>query len=604
MCGIVGFCGQGTTGKEIFTSLKQLEYRGYDSSGISVLNDSGFETVKAAGYLQNIYERATPLKGHIGIGHTRWATHGPANDINAHPHFNDHLSVVHNGIIENYHELKQVYPHSTWKSETDTEVLVHLLTEYILSDQPILDSLLKLAAIIKGSFAVAVIFKSSPDTIYTIKNGMPLIVGHGTGRHVVASDYLALPDDCVSSAALPDRSVGIVTPDFVRVVDFNGSHLNLKTEAFQKLEAAYELKGYKHFMAKEIAEQPHIAKLIIEQSIDLKTWEIDEKTAGVAGLNLGKIDHIKIVACGSAFHAALIGKYYLESFTPLRVTVEIASEARYSDQSLTSKTLLIAMSQSGETADTLSCVNTALELGCQVLAFCNRKHSDLASKATKTILLECGPEISVASTKAFFAMILRLYIFALSCGRNRGQIKKADFKGKLTDLLGLPDQISTVLALALPIAKVSSILSKEKAVFFLGRRLSYPVALEGALKLKEISYIYSEGYAAGELKHGPLALIEPNTPVISIVPPDRMFSKTMSNIAEAKSRGAYIISITSDGNEVEQVSDLTINLPKCSEELFPFATTVIVQLIAYTTALQLNRPIDKPRNLAKSVTVE
>jgi glucosamine--fructose-6-phosphate aminotransferase (isomerizing) len=395
-----------------------------------------------------------------------------------------------------------------------------------------------------------------------------------------------------------------MSPKVAMTVDFSGKALALKFEPFKKVAATNDLHGYKNFMAKEIAEQPHIAKHILLESIDNDALEISEDLAGVRGLNLGKIDHIKFVACGTAYHAALLGKYYLELFTPLRVSVEIASEARYSDQQLTSKTLVIAISQSGETADTLSCVDIALAHGCQVLAFCNRAQSDLARKATKTILLQCGPEISVASTKAFFSMVLRLYLFALSCGRNRGQIKKKDMHQKLKALQTLPTNMEAVLNNKFDFESLSTTLSKEKAVFFIGRRLSYPIALEGALKLKEISYIHSEGYAAGELKHGPLALIEKKTPIIAIVPPDRMFSKTLSNIVEAKSRGAYVVTITSENPEATAVSDVLINLPQMPEDLFPFAATIIIQIIAYETALRLNRSIDKPRNLAKSVTVE
>lgn len=605
MCGIVGFSGKSVSGKEIVQCLKQLEYRGYDSSGVATLASGSIRTVKRAGRIINIETDAASLTGTVGIGHTRWATHGAANDVNAHPHSSDQISLVHNGIIENFYSIKSRQPDAVWKTETDTEVILHLLSDYLTAGLAPLAAVRSLVQELRGSFALAIIFQQDPEVVFAVRSGMPLLVGAGDQRHVIASDPVALPNDCLTMAILPEHSITVVRPQHAASGSFSGEQLTLMFQARQIFRETTELGKHEHFMIKEIEEQPAIIRSLLAERINFSALEIDSELAGVRGLNLGKISHIQIVACGTAWHAALLGKYYLESFTQIPVTVELASEFRYSDRPLTSKNLIIAISQSGETADTLSCVNQAVNAKCQILAFCNRAHAEIPRLATKTIHLNCGQEVSVASTKAFLSMIFNFYLFALSCGRNRGQMKKDIFQQKLLELNKIPAAIEQILANAGQIQQVAESLISANAVFFVGRRLSFPIALEGALKLKEISYLRAEGFAAGELKHGPLALIEPGTPVIAIVPADRHQGKTLSNVLETKARGARIITLGDRENqELRTISDAVIDLPELSEDLSPIATAVVVQLLAYYAARKLGTDIDKPRNLAKSVTVE
>jgi len=604
MCGIVGFTGNQVSGNEIVNSLKQLEYRGYDSSGVAVVASDRIHTVKQAGRISHIESPASILQGTAGIGHTRWATHGAATKVNAHPHSTESISLVHNGIIENFFTLKSELPHAVWTSETDSEVILHLLTESLRDSTPF-DALKIVAKKLQGTFALAVIFLQEPDLIYALRSGMPLLVGAGTNRQVVTSDPVALPADCRSLAILPEHSISVVRSGLVESWSFSGERKELVYQDRLTTHESSELGNNEHYMIKEIHEQPAIIRALIAERIDYDTMEIKTDLAGVRGLNLGKVNQIHFVACGTAWHAALLGKYYLEALTQIPVSVELASEARYSDRPLSGKNLIIAMSQSGETADTLACINQAVEARCQTLAFCNRPLAEIPRLATKTIHLACGQEVSVASTKAFTSMIFNLYCFALSCGRNRGQLKKESFQQKLTDIRKIPECLEQILANTVKIRQVAESLTAAKAVFFIGRRLSFPVAMEGALKLKEISYVHAEGYAAGELKHGPLALIETGTPVIAITPSDRHQQKTLSNILETKARGARIIAIGSPLNhELQSCADDFIALPELPEDLAPFTTSLIVQLLAYFAARSLGTNIDKPRNLAKSVTVE
>lgn len=610
MCGIVGVFGNESVVPELLAGLKLLEYRGYDSTGISVLSKSDFQaklhTIRRSGRVQEIERISSEISGSVGIGHTRWATHGIPDERNAHPQTTGRIAVVHNGIVENHEYLRKHLPWVDWKSDTDTEVVLHLLeseVQKLNGDKK--EALLSVARQLEGRSAFVFLFVDEPDALYAIRKGLSLLVGRKTnGELMIASDGVAFQGKCEETLLLSDQLVVRLTKDKVNAWDFQGAPVICEFQSVQLENTPQSLNGFAHFMVKEIHDQVSVTQKIIDSALHSDTGLLQD-SVGVAGLNLGKINHIHLVGCGTSYHAALLGKKYLEWMTRLPVTLELGSEFQYSDQILTPKTLLIAISQSGETADTVACAEKAAASGCQIVAFCNRRNTALSALATKTIDLHCGTEVSVAATKSFTAMVLSLYFFALSCGVNRGLLKKEALKLKASESLQLPGHIRKVLELEPQIAQIAQKYSKCTSTLFIGRHWNYPVALESALKLKEVSYIHAEGLAGGELKHGTLALVDSSLPVFAIAPQDALHPKMMSNLREIKSRSGRLIGIgNSDDSEFQSLCEDYLALPVISDALKPILAAVALQLLAYHVARVRGVDIDRPRNLAKSLTVE
>lgn len=607
MCGIVGLFDNENIAEKLLQSLKIMEYRGYDSVGIALIGDAeNIQVKKSLGRVEELAQQVTTLKGRIGIGHTRWATHGKPNLANAHPIANNNIAVIHNGIIENYHDIRMKLNVREWQTETDTESLLHFLEQDLKNtNHDVMMAVLNMAKMIEGRSAILMLFASDPDAIYAIRKGCPLVIGKSSdGEFAIGSDPLTFHEQCTNVGELPNNSIARLTKNAISILNLEGESLSCEFVPIQYELRSDDLNGHQHFMHKEIYEQANVLKNILRLYLTDELTDLED-TVGVSGLNLGKVNHIHLVGCGTAYHAGLLAKKYLELNTRLPITAETSSEFRDSCQVLSIKTLVIAISQSGETADTLSCVEKAVMLRCQVLAICNNKISTLSRIATKTIHLQCGPEISVAATKSFTAMVLCLFLFSLSCGRNRGLLSKEQLKRKLNDAIKLPKCIDDILSLEPILADIARKYAACQSVFFLGRHWNFPAALEGALKLKEISYIHAEGFAGGELKHGPLALIDAATPVFAAIPHDTQYPKMVSNLREVSARGGRIIGFGEKEDEtLMNWCEEYVSLPVVSEELNPIIFCVAWQLIAYHTAVELGAHIDRPRNLAKSVTVE
>ena len=606
MCGIIGIASNKPVSSAIINSLRKLEYRGYDSSGIATLSDGILNEAKSEGRV-DILEKNLAVKnmsGPIGIGHVRWATHGIPNTINAHPHSSESVSVVHNGIIENSTILKKylINKGHVFKSQTDTEVIVHLITEY-LKELNLKDAIIKTLKQLHGSFALGIIFKDQPDLIVGARRGSPLAVGYGPNENYLGSDSYALKSMTNKISYLNDGEFCIIKKDHVEFFDENGLKVNKKVLQLSSKEQDYDKGDFKHFMAKEIEEQPTTIKNCINEYIDKINndiniynfpWEIKE------------ISSITLIGCGTAYHSCLMAKYWFEENTSLEVTIDIASEFRYRKNRFKSDTLYVFVSQSGETADTYAALDLCNKQNMKTCSVVNVIESSIARESKFVLPIHCGPEIGVASTKAFMGQMLVLYILVLKLGILRKDLDKKLYVSKVKELKILPKLVEQTLLIENKIQTVSSSFTDAKGSMFLGRGFSFPIALEGALKLKELAYVHAEGYPAGEMKHGPLALIEDGMPVVVLAPRDSYYTKTISNMQEVIARGAKVLLITNKNkdNVVSENIWETIEVENTNDDLLPFLLTVPLQKLAYYSALKKGYDIDKPRNLAKSVTVE
>ena len=606
MCGIIGINSNKEVTSTILNSLRKLEYRGYDSAGIATLNSGYIQEVKCEGRVDNLEKSIikNKLLGNLGIGHVRWATHGIPSTLNAHPHSSDNVSVVHNGIIENSTLLKKflVKKGHRFKSQTDTEVIVHLITEYLKKNN-LIDTLTKVLKKLHGSFALGIIFKDEPDLIVGARRGSPLAVGYGPGENYLGSDSYALKSMTNKITYLDDGEFCIIKKTEVSFFNEQGKKINKKILSLTTDEQNYDKGDYKHFMAKEIDEQPLTIKNCINEYIDKKNNEISIFNFP---WKIEDISSITLVGCGTAYHSCLIAKYWFEQLTSFDVHIDIASEFRYRKNRFKKETLYVFVSQSGETADTYAALDLCNKNNMKTCSVVNVVESSIARDSKFVLPIHCGPEIGVASTKAFLGQMLVLYLLCLKMGKLNDDIKKKDYISKIKSLLNLSKNIELSLKSENDIQTISNSFTNIKGSMFLGRGYSYPIALEGALKLKELSYIHAEGYPAGEMKHGPLALIEDGMPVVVIAPRDEYYKKTMSNMQEVIARGAKVLLITNKSTDEILSENIwqKIEVENTDDDLLPFLITIPLQKLAYYTALKKGYDIDKPRNLAKSVTVE
>jgi glutamine---fructose-6-phosphate transaminase (isomerizing) len=608
MCGIVGYVGgRGATGL-LIEGLKRLEYRGYDSAGIAMSNGHGLETRKAKGKISMLegVVNGNPISGTIGIAHTRWATHGAPNECNAHPHTDctETIAVVHNGIIENYGALRKMLKMQghTFKSETDTEVLAHLIEAAF--DGKLEDAVIDALNLVEGTYGIAVISSKDPDKIVCARKGSPLLIGLGEGEFYVASDVAAILQHTRQVVYLDDGEMGVITRNGYEVLDLNARRISKGVSRIDWSLDEIEKGGYDHFMLKEIFEQPSTIQETMRGRL-----VVEEGFSKLGGLNLSKeellaFDQVVITACGTSWHSGLIGEMYIEELARIRTETEYASEFRYRNPIVTDKTLCIVVSQSGETADTLAAMREAKRRGAKTLGLVNVVGSTIAREDDGGIYLHAGPEIGVASTKAFTSQVIALALLTLKLARLRNM---SVLKGRevAESMLALPDQIQSILDRAPEIEAIADRFKDATNFLYLGRGYNFPVALEGALKLKEISYIHAEGYPAAEMKHGPIALIDAQMPVVFIAPHDAVFDKVVSNVQEVKARGGQVICITSQHEAVlDGLIDFEIRVPQTIDMLYPILTVIPLQLLAYYIAVKRGLNVDQPRNLAKSVTVE
>ena len=606
MCGIIGIASNKPVSSAIINSLKKLEYRGYDSSGIATLSDGILNEAKSEGRV-DILEKNLVVKnmsGPIGIGHVRWATHGIPNTINAHPHSSESVSVVHNGIIENSTILKKylINKGHVFKSQTDTEVIVHLITEY-LKELNLKDAIIKTLKQLHGSFALGIIFKDQPDLIVGARRGSPLAVGYGPNENYLGSDSYALKSMTNKISYLNDGEFCIIKKDQVEFFDEEGLKVNKKVLELSSKEQDYDKGDFKHFMAKEIEEQPTTLKNCINEYVDKINNDINIYNFP---WDIKEISSVTLIGCGTAYHSCLMAKYWFEENTTLDVTIDIASEFRYRKNRFKDDNLYIFVSQSGETADTYAALDLCNKNNMKTCSVVNVIESSIARDSNFVLPIHCGPEIGVASTKAFMGQMLVLYILVLKLGILRKDLDKELYLNKIKDLKVLPKLVEQTLLTESKIQTVSSSFTDAKGSMFLGRGFSYPIALEGALKLKELAYVHAEGYPAGEMKHGPLALIEDGMPVVVLAPRDNYYKKTISNMQEVIARGAKVLLITNKSKDEVFSENIweTILVESANDDLLPFLLTVPLQKLAYYSALKKGYDIDKPRNLAKSVTVE
>jgi glucosamine--fructose-6-phosphate aminotransferase (isomerizing) len=608
MCGIVGIVGNQPVAARLVDALRRLEYRGYDSAGVATLHDGVMERRRAEGKLFNLEKKldAEPLAGAIGIAHTRWATHGVPNETNAHPHFVDGVAVVHNGIIENFSELKDelLAEGAVFESQTDTEVVAHLLAKYRREGLDQRAAMLAMLNRVSGAFALVVMFKDSPDTILAARSGPPLAVGHGRGEMFLGSDAIALSPFTNEITYLVDGDCAVLTRQSLEVIDHDGRPVTRRSQISQASAFMVDKGNHRHFMEKEIYEQPEIISHALSHYIDFADHTIK---ANHTAIDFGAVSGLAISACGTAYLSGLIGKYWFERYARLPVEIDVASEFRYRELPLSPSQAALFISQSGETADTLASLRYCKDNGLKIGAVVNVQESTIAREADAVFPILAGPEIGVASTKAFTCQLAVLAALSIGAGRARGTLTAGDERAMVKHLIEMPRIMSQVLNQIQPqIEALSRELSRFKDVLYLGRGTSYPLALEGALKLKEISYIHAEGYAAGELKHGPIALIDEHMPVIVIAPYDRFFDKTVSNMQEVAARGGKIIFITDEkGAAASRLPTMaTIALPNVDEIIAPMIFSLPIQLLAYHVAVFMGTDVDQPRNLAKSVTVE
>ncbi len=609
MCGIVGYIGEQEAVPVLLSGLKRLEYRGYDSAGVTIYNQGKLNSCKTVGRLNKIEEKLAEIKlmGTLGIGHTRWATHGRPSERNAHPHYdcNQKISVVHNGIIENYMGLKEWLQEKghIFNSETDTEVLPHLIEEYYQGD---LAAAVRTAlAKVEGSFALVVICDENPDQIVVARKASPLIIGLGKKENFVASDIPAVLPYTREIYILEDGEMATITAEEVQVFDFSGSERHKEVYHVEWDISAAEKGGYEDFMIKEIHEQSKAVRDTLAGKVDQVEMRVQLPEVKLEAREIADLEKIQIVACGTAYHAGMVGKYLIEKLARIPVEVEVASEFRYRDPMISPKSLTVIISQSGETADTLAGLREAKRLGSRVLAITNVVGSSVAREADDLILTMAGPEIAVASTKAYTTQLLSLYLLAIFLAQHRGTISQNERVGMVEAMVHLPRQIDKVLNTETKIKEFAEDFKGCEDIFFIGRGLDYAVSLEGALKLKEISYIHAEAYAAGELKHGTLALIVEGVPVFALATQPELYDKMISNIKEVKAREATVVALAVAGDhEIAKSVDYVIHIPVTHSMLTPILSVVPLQLFAYYAAKARGCDVDKPRNLAKSVTVE
>lgn len=609
MCGIVGYWGPHKPKKVILDGLRRLEYRGYDSTGVAIFDKGELKVARSPGKLTNLESKlaATDFTGPTGIGHTRWATHGEPNERNAHPHKVGSVAIVHNGIIENYAEIKKqlIKDGASINSDTDSELVAHLLVKEINKGSGILEATLKVIPQLHGAYSILVVNEKEPDTLLAFKNGTPMLVGMGAKEIVIASDVQAIIEHTNKIVYLEDGEIVLSQKNDAQFFNVKGQKISKKIHEIKWTQALAEKAGFAHFMEKEIYEQPRAIGQTMAPHIDHKTKSILLKDTGFSDVELKNFNRIQLIACGSAWHAALTAKYLLESIARIPTEIDIASEFRYRNPVLDSNTLCVTVSQSGETADTLACLRYCKKNGLKVLSVCNVPQSSIDREADGRLYTNAGPEIGVASTKAFTAQLVALQIFALYLAKLRGTIDTETMQKNVEALLALPSQVEVCLNHDKWFKEAALALTKYKGFLYLGRGSLYPLALEGALKLKEITYLHAEGYPSGELKHGPIALVDKDMAIITMAPKDDLYEKNISNIEEVRARGGQIISIGTEGDEnLKNLSLHYLAIPTALATVNPVLVAIPVQLLSYHLACVLGRDVDKPRNLAKSVTVE
>ena len=604
MCGIIGIVGETQVSDRLIDGLKRLEYRGYDSSGIAVLDGGKLKRSRAEGKIKSLEAKLndTPLDGPMGIAHTRWATHGVPNETNAHPHFSGRVGVVHNGIIENFTELREEMSDRTFESETDTEVVAHLVDHLLSTGLSPIDAFSEALKKLRGAYAFGLIIDGVEDQIFCARAGSPLAIGIGETEMYLGSDAMALAQLSQKLIYLEEGDWAVLTPTSFRIFDSNDNAVERDITILQGGPAVAEKGNYRHFMLKEIYEQPETVGRTMHNYID----EFRLAADAPEGLDFTDIDRIIIIACGTACYAAMVAKYWFEQVAGIAVDVDVASEFRYRNPVVDKRSLFMAVSQSGETADTLAALRYCKEKGLRTAALVNVMTSTMAREADVALPINAGPEIGVASTKAFTSQLTALAALTLAAGRDRETLSRDGEIRMTRAMITAPRLIKEALELDPKIEQIAFDLSKSSSAFYLGRGSQVPIAFEGALKLKEISYIHAEGYAAGELKHGPIALIEDGTPVIVLAPYDTLYEKTISNLQEVASRGAYIILITDEAGaaSAHDMADEMIVMPSSDGFVAPIIMSIAIQLLAYHTAVHLGTDVDQPRNLAKSVTVE
>lgn len=608
MCGIVGYIGASQAAPILLEGLSKLEYRGYDSAGMAVFDGNEIHVKKATGRLKVLSELThdgTLLPGMAGIGHTRWATHGEPSDTNAHPHCNKDMSiaVVHNGIIENYLKLRNKLEDKGYEfsSQTDTEVLAHLL-DYYYKGEP-LEAITKVMHRVEGSYALGIIFVDHPDVVYAVRKDSPLIVGKGTDGNLIASDVPAVLKYTRDVFFIQNEEIARLSKDSIEFFNVDGESIEKESKTIEWDVNAAEKGGYEHFMLKEMYEQPKTVRDTLNPRI--KNNEVIIEELGMTDEEIKEINRIHIVACGSAYHTGVTAKYIFEGMARIPVAVDLASEFRYRNPILDEKDLVIIISQSGETADSLAALREAKEQGVKTLGIVNVVGSSIAREADKVMYTWAGPEISVATTKAYSAQLIAQYLLAIKFAMVRGKLSPEEADELLVDLKRLPEQIELLLSNKERIQKFANRYIAAKDVFFIGRGIDYAISMEGSLKLKEISYVHSEAYAAGELKHGTISLIEDGTLVVAVATQEELYKKTVSNMVEVKTRGAFVMAVTNEGNtDIEKAADYVIYIPQTNKYFTNSLAIIPLQLFGYYVSVGKGCDVDKPRNLAKSVTVE
>jgi len=613
MCGIIGYIGSKPVVPVLLEGLRRMEYRGYDSAGVAVVSPEGIALRRSAGKLANLENaiRTQPVDGLYGVGHTRWATHGRPTEENAHPHRDctGRIVVVHNGIIENYLELKeelQAQGHE-FKTETDTEIVAHLVEREMQADG-LENAVRRALKLMRGMFALVLVSVDDPEKIVAVRNGPPIVVGLGQDEFFVASDIPAILAHTRDVVFLGDEEMAVITRSGVSFTDFSGRAVSKTTQRVLWDPIAAEKGGHKHFMLKEIYEQPAAARDTILGRVSLDQGHVFLEEVNISDSTFRALEQVTIVACGTSWHAGLVGKYLIEALAQVPVEVDYGSEYRYRNPIVANRELAIAITQSGETADTLAALREARRKGASTIAICNVVGSMATREAEGTVYTHAGPEIGVASTKAFTSQLVALQLLALYLAQVRGTLSSSEIRRHIGELLQMPHILEQALKASAATAKVAERFYSRSDFLFLGRGINYPIALEGALKLKEISYIHAEGYPAGEMKHGPIALIDEQMPVVALAPADHVFEKMIGNVQEAKARGGSVIAITTAGDSkmtaVLDTRDVMLPMPATTPLLTPIVMTVPLQLLAYHIAVRRGCDVDQPRNLAKSVTVE
>jgi len=614
MCGIIGYIGPKEVVPVLIDGLRKLEYRGYDSAGVAVVKGGAISLRRSAGKLSNLEEVIghDPISGDYGVGHTRWATHGRPTEENAHPHRDctGKIVVVHNGIIENYLDLKLELQRQGHKfvTETDTEIVAHLV-EREMKDDGLENAVRRALMLMRGLFALVLISADDPEKIIAVRNGPPIVVGLGDGEFFVASDIPAILSHTRDVVFLGDEEMAVITRTGVSFTDFFGRPVSAATQRVLWDPIMAEKAGYKHFMLKEIFEQPTAARETILGRVSQDSGRVFLEEMKITEPQLAQIDRVTILACGTSWHAGLIGKFLIEQLARIPVEVDYGSEYRYRNPIVDAKTLAVVITQSGETADTLAALREARKDGARSIAVCNVVGSMATRETDGTVYTHAGPEIGVASTKAFTSQLVALYLLALRLGQARGSLSPDASKPHIDALLQLPLLLEQALKLAPEVEEIAGRFQARTDFLYLGRGINYPIALEGALKLKEISYIHAEGYPAGEMKHGPIALIDERMPVVTIAPHDAVFEKMIGNMQEVKARGGSVIALTTQGDDklrsiLDRSKDFILEVPRAPELLTPIVMTIPLQLLAYGIAVRRGCDVDQPRNLAKSVTVE